>query len=66
MKNTVIKLGDKVTTEQDHYKSYVGTIIEIKKMAHPYRSSDRELTWYRVEYGFRQGSFLTCDTSIFN
>ena len=60
-----MKVGDKVKTDQDHYEEYVGTIIEIKKMAHPYRSSDRKLTWYRVAYPFRKGSFLTCDKSIF-
>ena len=60
------KVGDKVKTNQDYFQEYEGTVIEIETKPHPYRSSDKNLTWLRISYPFRKGSFSTCSTSVFN
>jgi len=59
------KVGDVVLTKQDHYEEYQGQISEIKRMPHPNSNSDKLLTFYRIEYIFKKGSFLTCDKSLF-
>jgi hypothetical protein len=59
------KIGDKVKTEQDHYEVYEGTVIGIERFPNPYTNSNKDLTWLRISYPFRNGSFLTRETSIF-
>ena len=60
-----LKIGQEVTTEQDHFETYVGTVIDVVRMANPFGSSNKLKTYYRIAYPFREGSFLTCDLSIF-
>jgi len=64
MKNLTLNIGDLVKTEQDHHEEYIGKVINITMKSHPYRSSDRLLKFYRIEYPFRKGSFETCCTSM--
>lgn len=64
MKNLKLQLGDLVKTEQDHWKEYVGKVIEITEKPHPFRISDKLIKFYRIEYGWKAGSFETCCTSI--
>jgi len=59
------KIGDKVKTEHDHFELYEGTVIDIERFPHPYTNSNKDLTWLRISYSFREGSFLTGTTSIF-
>jgi len=59
------KIGDKVKTNQDYFENYEGTIIDIETKPHPYRNDNKDLTWLRVSYPFRKGSFSTCCTSVF-
>ena len=61
-----LKIGDLVNTNQDHHKTYIGKVIDITFKPHPYRSSNKLLKFYRIEYSFRTGSFETCCTSILN
>ena len=64
MKNLKLNIGDLVRTEQDHWKEYVGKVIDITMKPHPFKSSDKLIKFYRIEYGFRNGSFETCCTSM--
>ena len=64
IKNLKLSIGDLVRTEQDHWKEYTGKVIDITMKPHPFRSSDKLIKFYRIEYGFRKGSFETCCTSM--
>ena len=59
------KIGDKVKTEHNHFELYEGTVIGIERFPHPYTNSDKDLTWLKISYPFREGYFLTGTTSIF-
>jgi len=64
MKNLKLNIGDLVRTKQDHWKEYVGKVIDVTRKPNPFGNSDKLFTFYRIEYGWRPGSFETCCTSI--
>ena len=64
MENLKLNIGDLVRTEQDHWKEYVGKVIDITMKPHGINNSDKLIKFYRIEYGWKPGSFETCCTSM--